>query len=363
MHLNQFILRHVYRKVQVHRFMNDKYLTAEFACSRNRNEIEHITDLMDDFLIACDIVPFNPDGTPYVRKAKPLRVALQPYQNQHEAIGQSRIDRNNELKDKINQIEMFRLIFDRRLLGQGEGTDVAEWLQQYGAYFPRIKALAIWDYRGCEDVQISWSFWKGLSAVLNELPNLLHLRIKGRPEHHAHEFGPHIKHEKLLTFVMVTGGMSSEMFHSILQCDFPALCHLELWLGRLQYGCTVTTEDFNTLLSPTENGMYPMLTYLGLRNFDRSDNISFINQLGASNILRRIEILDLSNGVVDNTAASLLLDALEKDSSAFEHLKIIDLHGCFIDDETVIQRLSNSNYLVDLLAVARGINRYCAVGE
>jgi len=117
----------------------------------------------------------------------------------------------------------------------------------------------------------------------------------------------------------------------VLGCDFPALEHLELWLGDSGYGWDGTVELLDPLL---QGKLFPNLKYLGLRNSEISDEIA--EAISTAPILERLEVLDLSMGTLGDRGADALLKA-----PALAKLKKLDVHHHYISDDRVRQ-LGNS---------------------
>ncbi len=99
--------------------------------------------------------------------------------------------------------------------------------------------------------------------------------------------------------------------------------HLELWLGTEEYGGNSSVEDLQPILS---GELFPNLKYLGLRNCE------FVNDIAAvivnSPIVRRIETLDLSLGVLTDEGGRALL-SLPTDGQ----LQHVNLHFNYMTSE------------------------------
>jgi hypothetical protein len=218
---------------------------------------------------------------------------------------------------------------------------------------PKLKALFIGDITS-EENEISWIQQSDLSPILNAFPDLEWLGARGGS---GLSFGsPH--HSKLKHLVAETGGMDGRVVRALCAAQLPALEHLELYLGTEHYGGTTLFDD----LTPILNGeLFPALKYLGLRDFDRADELAA--EVAASPVLSRLETLDLSLGTLGDEGAKALLE-----SPLVRQLKKLDLHYHFCSPEVVAQleELPIEVDASDMQVPSTWNNeshRYCAVTE
>jgi hypothetical protein len=136
----------------------------------------------------------------------------------------------------------------------------------------------------------------------------------------------------LVSLIIVTGGIKQELLKSLLtETDLPNLSHLDLWLGLIYYSDMIRSAMFrfmrDTLLSESENGYFPRLRYLGLRNSEQIDALSKLIPYAA--ITRRIQTLDLSNGTLSAFGVYRLIigfeEVLQNCPTAFDHLVHLNL--------------------------------------
>ncbi len=174
-----------------------------------------------------------------------------------------------------------------------------------------------------EENEMSWINQCDLSPLLQAFPQLQMLRSRGGQ-------GLALKtpeHGKLRALAMETGGMDVSVIRSVCTSNFPNLEYLELWLGTEEYGANHTVADLQPILS---GNLFPKLKYLGLRNCERADELASV--VVNSPLLKRIETLDLSLGVLtDEGARSLLMLPLNTT------LKKLNLHYNFITADLVKQ--------------------------
>ena len=102
---------------------------------------------------------------------------------------------------------------------------------------------------------------------------------------------------------MEAGGLHRSVIREICRCEFPNLEHLELWLGSGGYGWDGGVEDLQPLL---DGSRFPKLTYLGLRNSEIVDEIAPV--VVNAPILKRLKVLDLSNGNMTDVGGQALLN-------------------------------------------------------
>ena len=149
-----------------------------------------------------------------------------------------------------------------------------------------------------EENEMSWIHQADVSPLLQAFPNLELLRTRGGEDLAISQ----PKHPKLRGLILESGGLSAEVVRSVGRSDFPALEHLELWLGTEEYGGNSTIEDLQPILS---GELFPNLKYLGLRNCEFADDIAAV--IVNSPLVQRVETLDLSLGVMTDEGGRALL--------------------------------------------------------
>jgi len=198
----------------------------------------------------------------------------------------------------------------------GEPTWHASWLVDHGVS-PALRRLAF-DKGGYWD--ISWTYLDSLQPVYPLVPNLDTLYIKM-----GHmDFGE-IDLPQLRDFEVYTGGFSAENMASVLAAKWPQLERLILRFGNQEdYGASCELSHVLPLL---ENPRTPKLKHLGLGNSGFADEL--IEPLARSPLLRQLETLDLSLGMLSDTGAALLA----KHADAFKHLERIDVHQNYLSSD------------------------------
>ena len=234
---------------------------------------------------------------------------------------------------------------------QLDPTDVVEALCENREQLRCLKAIYLGDVVS-EENEMSWIQQCDMSPLLEAFPDLELLRTRGGE-------GLSISkpnHAKLRGITCEAGGLPAEVVRSIGRSRFPSLEHLELWLGTDDYGGDSTVEDLQPILS---GDLFPNLKYLGLRNCDFADDIAAV--VVHSPLVRRIETLDLSFGVLTDEGGRALLTL-----PIAGNLQHVNLHYNFLTNE--ITKLLNKMPIKFDLSKPSGMEseeewRFVAVGE
>ncbi|GGJ76249.1 STM4015 family protein [Deinococcus aquiradiocola] len=207
----------------------------------------------------------------------------------------------------------------------GTGTEPDDMIAALVAAAPRLPALRVLFVNDItsEECEVSWITNGDLGPLLAAYPALEVLGVRGG---NALRLG-HANLPALHTLILQAGGLSAEVVRDVVTSDFPALTHLELFLGTEDYGATSTPEDLTPLLL---GGRFPHLKYLGLKNSDRQDEVAQV--VANAPVLDGLEVLDLSLGTLSDEGAAALLG-----SPGVRGLKrlIVAHHWC--SEETVRQ--------------------------
>lgn len=196
---------------------------------------------------------------------------------------------------------------------------VVNLLVQHAALLPNLKHLFIGDL-ALEEAEASWIQQSDISPIYSVFPTLETLKLRGGEGLSLGE----LKHEKLQSLIIETGGMDNDILGQVASAKLPELSHLELWLGDDNYGCNIETEDVSRLVDALERG-FDKLNYLGLCNYYQSDDlVELISSIGFP---ERITVLDLSNGNLSDKGAQALLN-----SDKLSCLTTLDLHHHYLSD-------------------------------
>ncbi|KAL9653382.1 hypothetical protein ABK040_002018 [Willaertia magna] len=157
-----------------------------------------------------------------------------------------------------------------------------------------------------------------------------------------------IKHFQLRSISLITGGLPKEVLDGIMNSYLPNLIHLDLWLGVKDYGLDFNANYLiNNLLTKEENGYFPSLEYLGLRNCDFVNEI--IKPLFESSIAKRLRYIDLSLGTLCDEGIEQSIEILEKSLNCddFICLEALDFSSSYISG-VVRGRLLNLPIIIDV---------------
>ncbi len=179
---------------------------------------------------------------------------------------------------------------------------------------PHLTALFLGDIT-YEESEISWINQSDISPLLEAYPQLEHFTVRSGEGLKLHP----LRHDHLKSFTVQSGGLDAEVVRAVCRCEFPALEHLELWLGTDDYGGTVSVADLQPILS---SAAFPHLRYLGLRDSDIVDEVA--QAVANAPILQKIRVLDLSLGTLTDIGGQALLDA-----TPVKHLEKLDIHHHF----------------------------------
>lgn len=235
----------------------------------------------------------------------------------------------------------------------GSSEEIVRQLAQVAARLPNLKALFIGDMT-FEECEISWINQSDMAPLLQAYPQLQHFGVRGSTDL---RIGP-VRHAQLKSLVIECGGLPLSVLRGVLQSEFPALAHLELYLGDENYGFDFAVSDLEPLLSGI---VFPNLRSLGLRDSEIADDIAAA--IAKAPILSRLTSLDLSLGTLSDAGARALLD-----SPGMRKLQKLDLHYHFISPELVseLQKLGPEVDTSDPQEADKyhgEEHRYVAVGE
>jgi hypothetical protein len=232
------------------------------------------------------------------------------------------------------------------------GTDSAEIVEALVAArerLPSLSALFVGDLV-MEESEISWIHQSDMAPILSAYPALTHFQVRGGT---GLSLGT-LRHRELRRLVVESGGLDASVVRQVASADLPRLEHLELWLGDSGYGANWTLADLGPLLSGER---LPSLKTLALRDSEQADEVA--KAVATSPLLKRIEVLDLSLGVLGDEGAEALLA-----SPAVKSLKRLDLHHHFLTAPTM-RKLQALGIPVDVSEGESpdGEYRYVAVSE
>ncbi len=215
------------------------------------------------------------------------------------------------------------------IVGAWEGaydTDPSEVIEALLAAkdrFPALRALFLGDMES-EECEISWINQTDVTPLLEGFPELEELGVRGGSGLRLSA----VRHEALRRLVLESGGLPADVVRGVGGSDLPALEHLDLWLGTPEYGGDSEAADLEPLLS---GGRLPKLRHLALRNSEMQDAVAAA--VASAPVVARLEVLDLSMGVLTDEGAAALLGG-----QPLTHLKKLDLHHHYLS-EPLLDRL------------------------
>ncbi|WP_329009917.1 STM4015 family protein [Micromonospora rifamycinica] len=178
-----------------------------------------------------------------------------------------------------------------------------------------------------EQCEISWLTHGDLTPLLTAYPELDTLWVRGANELTLRP----VRHTGLRELGFQTGGLPAEVTRAVGDCDLPALRRLDLWLGRQDYGGDTGTDDLAAILA---GDRLPALRHLAVCNAEFADLVA--QAVATAPVVARLEVLDLSMGVLTDPGAEALLAG-----QPLTHLRRLDLHHHFLSPE-VAQRLTDA---------------------
>ncbi|MEV0389567.1 STM4015 family protein [Nonomuraea sp. NPDC050643] len=169
-----------------------------------------------------------------------------------------------------------------------------------------------------EHWEISWIRQGDITPLLQAYPRLERLDVRGSDGLTLSA----VTHEHLRVLRFECGGLPGAVVRAVGASAFPALEHLELWLGVESYGGDHTIADLDGILA---GARLPALKRLGLRNSEQQDEVAAA--VAAAPVLARLEALSLGMGVLSDRGAEALLSG-----QPLSHLSVLDLNHHFLSD-------------------------------
>ncbi|MFT3697070.1 MAG: TIGR02996 domain-containing protein [Kofleriaceae bacterium] len=227
---------------------------------------------------------------------------------------------------------------------------------------PTIKSLFFGDikYAGAardedqgEDTEISWYSVGNLSELWKSVPNLEKLIVTSGSAESAMAGGTQLGElnlPKLKHLEFRTGGLEKSNFDAIVASQTPALEHLDVWIGREDYGCSVGTDEIANLVSRQD---IPKLKHLGIMNCEFVDEI--VGLLTESTLVRGLRELDLSLGCLTDDG----VEQLTSDDLAWS-LDKLDVSRNLLTDASALDGVAKTVIADDQRDAD---SHYAAVGE
>ncbi|PDP85121.1 hypothetical protein CQJ94_24290 [Glycomyces fuscus] len=198
-----------------------------------------------------------------------------------------------------------------------------EALIEHADKLPNLRSVFVGDI-DFEESELSWISQSDLAPLVAAFPRLEELTVKGADGTEG-RLGLHVpSHGCLRSLTLESGGLPGRVVREVASSGLPALEHLELWLGMEDYGGSTSPEDLAPVLS---GEAFPRLRYLGVCNAEKW--AEWVPVLAEAPVVKRLDVLDLSLGILTNEGAQELIDRAE----AFFGLRKLDLHHHFLSEE------------------------------
>ncbi|MFF9124002.1 STM4015 family protein [Streptomyces sp. NPDC014889] len=199
-----------------------------------------------------------------------------------------------------------------------------------------LRAVFIGDLE-MEESEISWIEQSDVTPVLDAYPLLEVFGIRGGS---GLRF-PAVRHDHLRRLRFEAGGLPGEVVRGVAAGEFPALEHLDMWLGVEEYGGDAGVADLAPILA---GGRFPALRHLGLRNSEIQDEVAAA--VAGAPVVAQLTSLDLSLGALTDDGATALLGG-----QPLTHLTRLDLHHHFLSEsmaDRIRRAFDSSGTEVDL---------------
>lgn len=237
---------------------------------------------------------------------------------------------------------------------ESQPDEVIAALRAASGRLPRLRALFVGDIT-FDQCEISWIQQGDMGPLLEAFPGLHEFGVRG-----GQGLGfPAVRHERLRTLTVETGGLDVAVVRAVGASDLPALERLDLWLGTTWYGANAEVADLAPIL---DGARLPRLRYLALRNSTLQDEIAAA--LAGAPVVAGLETLDLSMGTLGDEGVEALLSG-----QPLTHLKKLDLHHHYVEEpmrERLLATLGAAGVEIDLSDAQGGTtreDRYTAVSE
>ncbi|WDZ91856.1 STM4015 family protein [Nocardiopsis sp. HUAS JQ3] len=201
----------------------------------------------------------------------------------------------------------------------------ADLLVEHADALPNLRSVFFGDIT-FDECELSWISQPDLGPLVAAFPRLEELTVKGADGMEG-RLGLHVSsHASLRSLTLRSGGLPGRVVREVASSGLPALEHLELWLGMEEYGGSASPQDLAPVLS---GEAFPRLKYLGVRNAEKW--AEWVPELAGAPVVKHLEVLDLSLGILTDQGARELVDRAE----AFSGLRKLDLHHHFMSEEMV----------------------------
>lgn len=209
---------------------------------------------------------------------------------------------------------------------EGSAQDILDAMVEHKEKFSHIKSLFVGDMN-FEECEVSWIIQGNYENLLEAMPQLEHLVIKGSTDL---ELGK-VQLEHLEALEIICGGLPLEVIQSIRDAKLPALKSLRLYIGIDDYGFSGSIDDIKDLLEKSD---FPKLESLAICDSEMQNEITEV--VLQSKYMKQIKRLELSMGSLTDEGGQKLVDQLP----GFPNIQELDVHYHYLSDD-MMEKLEN----------------------
>ena len=209
---------------------------------------------------------------------------------------------------------------------EGSAQDILDAMVEHKENFSHIKSLFVGDMN-FEECEVSWIIQGNYENLLEAMPQLEHLVIKGSTDL---ELGK-VQLEHLESLEIICGGLPLEVIQSIRDAKLPALKSLRLYIGIDDYGFSGSIDDIKDLLEKSD---FPKLESLAICDSEMQNEITEV--VLQSKYMKQIKRLELSMGSLTDEGGQKLVDQLP----GFPNIQELDVHYHYLSDD-MMEKLEN----------------------
>ena len=202
---------------------------------------------------------------------------------------------------------------------EGSVQDILDAMVEHKEKFSHIKSLFVgnMDFEECE---VSWIIQGNYEKLLEAMPQLEHLVIKGSTDLQLGK----MQLEHLESLEIICGGLPVEVIQSIRDAKLPALKSLKLYIGIDDYGFSGSIDDIKELLEKSD---FPKLESLAICNSEIQNEITEV--VLQSKYMKQIKRLELSMGSLTDQGGQKLVEQLP----GFPNIQELDVHYHYLSND------------------------------
>ncbi|NRQ35672.1 STM4015 family protein [Nonomuraea sp. NN258] len=230
------------------------------------------------------------------------------------------------IEEFVEQVDTTRVtaivLGDWEHAGGDPATVAVDLLVAHAARFPALRSI----FSGANTGEVMCP-QSDITPLLAAFPRLERLDVRSGG---GLRLDP-VRHESLRALRIESTGLDARVVRAVAASEFPALEHLELWLGTDPRGGEATVADLEPILT---GARLPELYHLGLQNSELQDEIAAA--VAAAPVVARLGSLSLSLGALTDRGAEALLTG-----QPLTHLRELELSHNFLSLE-LVRRLTDA---------------------